>query len=63
VTTVGYLGSFSGPPLIGLLAQATSLSGALLLLVAIAAALALLAGPALGRRDERVSRTRWRRWT
>jgi MFS family permease len=48
VTTVGYLGSFSGPPLIGLLAQASSLSSALLLLVALAAALGLLARPALG---------------
>jgi MFS family permease len=47
VTTVGYLGSFTGPPVIGLLAQATSLSTALLLLIAVAAALGALAKPAL----------------
>jgi hypothetical protein len=48
VTTVGYLGSFTGPPVIGLLAQASSLSSGPLLLVALAAALGLLARPALG---------------
>ena len=48
VSTVGYLGSFTGPPVIGLLAQASSLSTALLLLIAIAAALGALAGPVLG---------------
>src|SRR4051794_27422094 len=47
VTTVGYLGSFTGPPVIGLLAQATSLSSALLLLIVLAAALGALAKPAL----------------
>jgi hypothetical protein len=48
VTTIGYLGSFSGPPLIGALAELTSLSAALGLLVTAAGATALLAGPALG---------------
>jgi hypothetical protein len=33
VTTVGYLGSFTGPPAIGALAELTSLSAALVLLV------------------------------
>jgi MFS family permease len=33
VTTVGYLGSFSGPPVVGLLAERWDLPGALLLLV------------------------------
>jgi fucose permease len=47
VTSVGYLGSFTGPPVVGLLAQATSLSTALLLLIAIAAALGALAKLAL----------------
>jgi hypothetical protein len=47
VTTIGYLGSFSGPPLIGALAELTSLSAALGLLVTAAAATALLAGRAL----------------
>jgi MFS family permease len=76
VMTVGYLGSFTGPPVIGALAQATSLSTALLLLVAIAAALACSPGPpsdlraeglrAEGLRAEglraEVSPSRWRRW-
>ncbi|MBE2316078.1 MFS transporter [Solirubrobacter sp. CPCC 204708] len=39
VTTVGYLGSFTGPPLIGALAEASSLSLALGLLVLVGAAL------------------------
>jgi hypothetical protein len=43
VTTVGYLGSFTGPPLVGLLAGAGSLSAALGLLVAVSAAMILLA--------------------
>jgi MFS family permease len=47
VTTVGYLGSFTGPPLIGALATLGSLSAALGLLVAVSAAAALLARPAL----------------
>jgi MFS family permease len=48
VTTIGYLGSFTGPPAIGGLAQATSLSTALLTLVAASLVLAALAKPALG---------------
>jgi hypothetical protein len=62
VTTIGHLGSFTGPPVIGVLAQATDLSTALLLLVALAAALGFLAGPALRPARRGVSRTRWRRW-
>jgi hypothetical protein len=46
VTTVGYLGSFTGPPLIGALSAATGLSVALALLVLAGTACALLAGPA-----------------
>jgi MFS family permease len=47
VTTVGYLGSFTGPPLIGALAEASDLSSALGVLLPAAAAAALLARPAL----------------
>jgi MFS family permease len=47
VTSIGYLGSFSGPPLIGGLAEAAGLSTALLVLVAASLLLAALAGPAL----------------
>jgi MFS family permease len=47
VTTVGYLGSFTGPPIIGALAEATSLSTALLALVAVSALLGLISRPAL----------------
>jgi MFS family permease len=43
VTTVGYLGSFTGPPLVGALAEAVSLPGALGLLVPVSAAMVLLA--------------------
>ena len=43
VTTVGYLGSFTGPPLVGVLAEAGSPSAALGLLVAGSGAMALLA--------------------
>ena len=43
VTTVGYLGSFTGPPLVGALAEAGSLSAALCLLVAVSGAMVLLA--------------------
>jgi MFS family permease len=43
VTTVGYLGSFTGPPAIGALAELTSLSAALLLLVAACGAITALA--------------------
>jgi MFS family permease len=49
VTTIGYLGSFTGPPLVGLLAESGTLSTALLVLVAAAAAAGLLARPAFGR--------------
>jgi len=47
-TTIGYLGSFSGPPLIGALAGPIGLTAALGLLCAAAAAAALLARRALG---------------
>jgi hypothetical protein len=47
VTTVGYLGSFTGPPLIGAMADATGLTAALGLLVAVGAAATLLAPRAL----------------
>ncbi|GIJ73497.1 MFS transporter [Virgisporangium ochraceum] len=50
VTTVGYLGSFTGPPLIGVVAGATSLPRAMWLLVAVAVVVSALAGPALHRR-------------
>jgi MFS family permease len=50
VTTLGYLGSFTGPPLVGALAELTSLSTALGLLVAAAVMPVLLARPALGPR-------------
>jgi MFS family permease len=43
VTTVGYLGSFTGPPLVGALAEASSLTAALGLLVAVSGAMVLLA--------------------
>ena len=43
VTTVGYLGSFTGPPLVGALAEAGSLSAALGLLVVVSGAMILLA--------------------
>ncbi len=47
VTTVGYLGSFTGPAVIGGLAELSGLSTALLLLAAAGAAAALLARAAL----------------
>jgi hypothetical protein len=47
VTTVGYLGSFTGPPLVGVVAQVSTLSTALGLLVIACAAAILLARPAL----------------
>lgn len=47
ITSLGYLGSFTGPPLVGLLAGPLTVSGALGLLVAAALAVALLARPAL----------------
>lgn len=46
-TTVGYLGSFTGPPLIGRLAGAIGLSTALGLLTVAGATAALLAPAAL----------------
>ena len=49
VTTIGYLGSFTGPPAIGALAELTGLSAALGLLVAVSALMVLLARPALAR--------------
>jgi hypothetical protein len=49
VTSIGYLGSFSGPPAIGALAQVTGLSAALGALVAASVVLGALAGRALGR--------------
>jgi MFS family permease len=53
VTTVGYLGSFTGPPAIGAVAGVNGLSTALGALVAVSAALVLLAPGALagGRRE------------
>jgi MFS family permease len=50
VTTVGYLGSFTGPPAIGALAGLASLRFALGLLVVVGLAVALLARPALRNR-------------
>jgi MFS family permease len=50
VTTLGYLGSFTGPPLVGALAQVTGLSAALWLLVAAALVPVALARRALGHR-------------
>ena len=47
VTTLGYLGSFTGPPLVGALAELTSLSAALAILIAAAATIALFAPRAL----------------
>jgi hypothetical protein len=47
VTTVGYLGSFTGPALIGGLATLGSLSGALGVLAVVSLAITALAGPAL----------------
>ena len=49
VTTLGYLGSFTGPPLVGALAELTGLSTALALLVAAAILPVLLAHRALSR--------------
>jgi hypothetical protein len=50
ITPSSYLGAFSGPPLIGALAEPAGLSAALGVLVAATAAIALLASRALGRR-------------
>ena len=49
VTTLGYLGSFTGPPLVGVLAELTGLSTALALLVAAAVLPVVLARRALSR--------------
>jgi MFS family permease len=49
VSTIGYAGSFVGPPVIGGLAELTSLSTALACLVPAAVAIAALAPRALGR--------------
>jgi predicted MFS family arabinose efflux permease len=49
VTSIGYLGSFTGPPLIGALAQLSDLSTALALLVVAATVVALLADRVLPR--------------
>ena len=54
VTTVGYLGSFTGPPAIGALAELTgSVSSALLLVLGACAAIALLGDAALTPRRAR----------
>jgi predicted MFS family arabinose efflux permease len=50
VTTIGYLGSFSGPPLVGVLAETGTLSSALLVLAVAAVGAGLLARRAFGRR-------------
>jgi hypothetical protein len=49
VTTIGYLGSFTGPPAIGALAELTGVSAALSLPLAAAGAIALLAPASLRR--------------
>lgn len=43
VTTIGYLGSFTGPPLIGALAELSSLTLALALLVVVGGVIAATA--------------------
>ena len=52
VTTIGYLGAFSGPPLIGTLSAPAGLSAALCVLAAAAAAIAVLAPRVLAPRAE-----------
>lgn len=52
VTTVGYLGSFTGPVVIGGLASLSSLSFALGVLAVVSVAVTALAGPALRRQRE-----------
>src|SRR5215213_7036126 len=47
ITSISYLGSFTGPPLIGGLAEVTGLSASLALMVVAAVAMAALAGPGL----------------
>jgi hypothetical protein len=48
VTTVGYAGSFAGPPAIGVLAGATGLDAAIALIVAAAALVMLIGARGLG---------------
>jgi MFS family permease len=48
VTTIGYLGSFTGPPAIGALAEITGLSAALGLLVAVSVLMLVLAPRGVG---------------
>jgi MFS family permease len=48
VTTVGYVGSFTGPPLVGALAAPLGLTAAMALMAAAACFAALLARPAFG---------------
>ncbi|MEA2445100.1 MAG: hypothetical protein QOJ12_2392, partial [Thermoleophilales bacterium] len=52
VSTIGYTGFLAGPPLIGALAELTSLPTALALLPLLAAAMALLAPLTQTRRSE-----------
>jgi Major Facilitator Superfamily len=47
ITTISYLGSFTGPPLIGVIAEPAGLSVALGLAIAFSVAVAALAGPGL----------------
>jgi MFS family permease len=54
ITSISYLGSFTGPPLIGVLAGAAGLSPALGVAVVFGLAMAALAGPGL--RPRRASR-------
>jgi MFS family permease len=57
VTTIGYLGSFTGPPLIGVFAHLSTVPAALWLLVAVSILTTLLAQPALNSIDSRISTT------
>jgi MFS family permease len=67
VTTIGYLGSFTGPPAIGALAELSSLNAALGLLVAVSALMLVLAPAGLAasmhRTDERAATVHDRRRT
>jgi hypothetical protein len=54
ITSISYLGSFTGPPLIGVLAEAAGLTLALGLAIVSSLAVAALAGPGL--RPRRASR-------
>ena len=55
---MGYVGFLGGPPIIGGLAELTSLPTALWLLVALGAAIAALAGHMRGRPSEAAARRR-----